>query len=470
MTETNSIAASIEDHALEVVPASDRHGWLQISWNTVGIVTTLIQLFIGALTAFVAGMPIALLGGFIVMIIGALLGWGVGHIAYKTGLSSTVMSRIYGFGKAGSMITAIIFGFMIIGFIALENVLLYKGLLFYFGIADSIQMQILIYGLLTLSWILLTAFGFGLVTKVSSWLLVLFLAVLVYIMWGVVGSSSYSVVEVTTFTSQLPVEVLTKMQAATWGDKLAFCVNILIGSAGALALIDGDLGRYARRSKDVAIAAFLGNAFMDIGMLFSGGVVMYAGMSELVAYYVSTGMTQEAAHKIALESPDSVAAAFIVFGGILGAILMLLAQAKAQVLNTYSASLSLTNLMDAALGWQPGRLTFVILANVIAILMLLGSILDWFNSFLTILGILTTCISGIMIADYFIVHPRLNESQLNFNKKEAFNWSGILVGAIGFILAHYVLNSIIKIEFFTALLFSVIAYPPLRLMSLSKHK
>ena len=168
MTETNSIAASIEDHALEMVPASDRQGWLQLSWNTVGIVTTLIQLFVGALTAFVAGMPIALLGGFIVMVIGALLGWGVGHIAYKTGLSSTVMSRIHGFGKNGSMITAIIFGFMIIGFIALENVLLYKGLLFYFGVADSLQMQILIYGLLTLSWILLTAFGFGLVTKVSS--------------------------------------------------------------------------------------------------------------------------------------------------------------------------------------------------------------------------------------------------------------------------------------------------------------
>ena len=470
MTETNSIAASIEDHALEMVPASDRQGWLQLSWNTVGIVTTLIQLFVGALTAFVAGMPIALLGGFIVMVIGALLGWGVGHIAYKTGLSSTVMSRIHGFGKNGSMITAIIFGFMIIGFIALENVLLYKGLLFYFGVADSLQMQILIYGLLTLSWILLTAFGFGLVTKVSSWLVVLFLAVLVYIMWGVVGSSSYSVSDVASFTSQLPTEVLTAMHAATWGDKLALCVNILIGSAGALALIDGDLGRYARRSKDVAIAAFLGNAFMDIGMLFIGGAVMYAGMSELVTYYVSTGMTQEAAQKMALESPDSVAAAFIVFGGVLGAILMLLAQAKAQVLNTYSASLSLTNLMDAALNWRPGRLMFVILANVIAILMLLGSILDWFNSFITILGILTTCISGIIIADYFIVHPRLNEAQVNINKTESYNWSGILVCAAGFILAHYVLNSIIKIEFFTALIFSVIAYPPLRLMSLSKHK
>jgi cytosine permease len=243
----------------------------------------------------------------------------------------------------------------------------------------------------------------------------------------------------------------------------------LIGSAGALALIDGDLGRYARTSKDVGIAALLGNAFMDIGMLFIGGAVMYAGMSELVAYYVNTGMTQEAAQKMALESPDSVAAAFIVFGGVLGALLMLLAQAKAQVLNTYSSSLSLTNLMDATLNWRPGRLVFVILANVIAILMLVGSILEWFNSFITILGILTTCISGIIIADYFIVHPKLTESQLNFNKAESFNWAGIFVCAAGFFLAHYVLNAVIKIEFFSALIFSVIAYPPLRLMSLKKY-
>jgi cytosine permease len=469
MTETNSISQSIEDHALEMVPASDRQGWLQLSWNTVGIVTTLIQLFIGALTTFVAGMQIALLGGFIVMVIGALLGWGVGHIAYKTGLSSTVMSRIHGFGKTGSMITAIIFGFMIIGFIALENVLLYKGLLFYFGVADSLQMQILIYGLLSLSWILLTAFGFSLVTKVSSWLVVLFLAVLVYIMFGVVASSTYTMKDVASFTSQFPVEVLTAMHAATWGEKLAFCVNILIGSAGALALIDGDLGRYARTSKDVGIAALLGNAFMDIGMLFIGGAVMYAGMSELVAYYVNTGMTQEAAQKMALESPDSVAAAFIVFGGVLGALLMLLAQAKAQVLNTYSASLSLTNLMDAAINWRPGRLVFVILANVIAILMLVGSILEWFNSFITILGILTTCISGIIISDYFIVHPKLTQAQLKFNQTESFNWAGIFVCAAGFVLAHYVLNTMIKIEFFPALIFSVIAYPPLRLMSLKKY-
>lgn len=470
MGESHSIAKSIEDHALEAVPASERQGWLQLSWNTVGIVTTLVQLFIGALTTFVAGMEIALIAGVIVMVIGSILGWGVGHIAYKTGLSSTVMSRIHGFGKNGSMITAAIFGFMIIGFIALENVLLYKGLIFYFGLADTLTARVFIYGALALLWIGLTAFGFGLVTKVSSALVVLFLGVLVYIMANVLGTSGHTLAEAFGFASQLPEQALIAMQAATSSDKLAFCVNVLIGSAGALALIDGDLGRYARTSRDVGIAAVLGNVFMDIGMLAIGGAVMYAGMNELIAYYVHTGgMTQEAAQQVVMQSPDSVAAAFIVFGGVLGTVLMLLAQTKAQVLNTYSASLSLTNLSDATLGWRPGRLTFVIIANIIALLMMAESILGWFNSFITILGILTTCIAGIIIADYFVVRPKLSPALTEVNRQEAFNWAGIVVCAIGFVLAHYVLNSVIKIEFFTAVIFSMLAYPPVRLLMLRRH-
>ncbi|MCU7813976.1 MAG: hypothetical protein KZQ89_08150 [Candidatus Thiodiazotropha sp. (ex Lucinoma kastoroae)] len=38
-----------EDHALESVPEAARKGWLQISWNTAGLVTTLVMLFFGAL-------------------------------------------------------------------------------------------------------------------------------------------------------------------------------------------------------------------------------------------------------------------------------------------------------------------------------------------------------------------------------------------------------------------------------------
>src|SRR5690606_37952275 len=156
-------------------------------------------------------------------------------------------------------------------------------------------------------WILLTAFGFKLVARVSSLTLVAFLAVLLYMMFDVIASSGQSWSSVMQFGAQMPPEVLSAMGADTDAGKFAFAVNLLIGSAGALALVDADLGRYARRSRDIGIAALLGNVSMDIIMLFIGGVVMYAGMGQIIDYHVNVGgLTREAAQQVALQSPDSV--------------------------------------------------------------------------------------------------------------------------------------------------------------------
>mgnify|MGYP001073481945 CR=1 FL=1 len=63
----------MEDHALERVPEGERHSWLKISWNTVGLITTLVILFFGAVVCFVAGVKIALLAG-VVLIVGLAAG------------------------------------------------------------------------------------------------------------------------------------------------------------------------------------------------------------------------------------------------------------------------------------------------------------------------------------------------------------------------------------------------------------
>ena len=142
---------STDDHSLDSVPHDERQNWLQLTWNTTGIVTTLIQIFLGALVTFVAGIWIGIIAGLVVTVVGALLGWGVGHVAYKTGLSSSMLSRQHGFGRKGSVLVALTFGFMIIGFIALENALLYKGLLFWLGLEDTVSLQIAVYGIMSLS-------------------------------------------------------------------------------------------------------------------------------------------------------------------------------------------------------------------------------------------------------------------------------------------------------------------------------
>ena len=165
------------------------------------------------------------------------------------------------------------------------------------------------------------------------------------------------------------------------------------------------------------------------------------------------GMTQAAANAAALNSPDSVASAFIVFGGVLGGILMVLAQSKEQVLNTYSSSLSLTSLSDSTINWRLGRITFVILTNVVSAIFLIGSIFSRFNAFITVLGVLMTCYAGIILADYFIVarrHPAAATPSVN--------WPGVATAVISFVLAHYVLNTLISIEFFTSLIGALVLY------------
>jgi cytosine permease len=464
MSESKTVQQLVEDHALDPVPDGERHSWLDISWSTVGIVTTLIQLYVGAMLAFVAGMKIALLAGATVMVIGGLMGWGTGHIAFKSGLTSAMMSRLYGFGIKGSLITSSIFGFMLIGFIALENVLLYNGFLFYFNAQDTLGNRVIAYSVLTLTWIMLTAYGFKAVTRVSSFMLVGFLAVLGYMMVVIIGSSDQSIAEIASFGSQLPSADLRLMGIDDELGKFVFCINVLAGAAGALALVDADLGRYARTSLDIGIAAVLGNFALDILMVFIGAAIMFAGMPALIDYYVSVGgLTEAEASRVAIENPDRIAYAFIVFGGVVGALLMVAAQTKAQVLNTYSSSLSLANFCDAVFSWRPGRFTFVVAANVLSVLFLYGDFLTWFDSFLIILGVLTTCFAGIMMADYFIVRPRLGHQDISRFGAETVNWAGVVSLALAFVLAHYVLAALVPIEIFTAIGVSFLVYPLLRL-------
>jgi cytosine permease len=454
----------MEDHALEAVPEAERQTWLKLSWNTAGIVTTLIQLFIGALVAFVAGMKIAILSGLFVVIVGWLFGWGVGHIGFRKGCSSTLISRTYGLGIKGSVLASAIFGFMIIGFLALENALLYRGFLFFFELPDSLSNQIMIYGLMTVVWITLTAFGFELVARVSSITLVAFLLVLLWMLLEIVGQSGQSFTEALTYGTQLPPEAIAGMGIETTADKYIFCIKLLIGSAGALALVDGDFGRYAKRSRDIGIAALIGNISMSLVMLTIGGMVMFAGMASIVDYFVSArGMELEAAQQVALQSPDSVASAFIIFGGVVGAILMVLAQSKAQVLNTYSGSLALANLFDGAIGWRPGRFLFVVLANIIGLFMLYGQILALVNNWLTILGVMTTALAMVMICDYFIVRPRLGQTDISKHEEDIINWSGVISVIVATILAHYVLPQYSPIEFFTSATTVLVLYPLLRI-------
>jgi cytosine permease len=165
-----------------------------------------------------------------------------------------------------------------------------------------------------------------------------------------------------------------------------------------------------------------------------------------------------------LQSPDSIAATFMVFGGLVGFVLMLFAQAKAQVLNSYSSSLCIANLADALFRWRPGRVTFVLLANAIALAMLYGHILELVEAWIQLMGVLLSALAGVIIMDYYFVGPRLASADGSpVNENESVNWSGVITILSAVFVAHFLLGDYFRLEVLSSIVCVIFIYPLLRL-------
>ncbi|HZD52508.1 MAG TPA: cytosine permease [Woeseiaceae bacterium] len=459
--DRSALGSVIEDHALERVPDGQRENWLAIAWNTVGLITTLVILFFGALVCFVAGVPIALLAGALAFLVGSALAFALARIAVETGYSNTLITRKYGLGVRGSALASLIFGFLIVGFLAVENALLYRGFLFFFRMEDDWSARLMLYGAMTLVWIALTTWGFAVVTRTSSLMTIGFLVILVWMMSRVVLQAEAAGAERLFFGSQVDSGALGAMGITSNAAKFVFAFNLLVGPASALALNTADFGRYGKSTGHVAAAAMLAIFMQSLVIMLTGGILMKSAAPAMSAWFAqSAGIPMDAARQQLLQSPDSIAATFMVFGGAAGFILMILAQAKAQVLNNYSSSLCITNLFDALFRWRPGRLAFVVLANVIALVMLYGRILHFVESWIKLLGVLLGALAATIIADYYVVRPRLGASG---EAPASVNWAGVISIVSAVVCAHWLLRPYQPIEVLTSLACVGLIYPLLRL-------
>jgi cytosine permease len=206
---------------------------------------------------------------------------------------------------------------------------------------------------------------------------------------------------------------------------------------------------------------------IDIVVVALGAIIVHAG-GPVVAQYLSSheaiAATQQGAtvaDKAAWMVNNNSGAYFIVLAGFLGFVLMYAAQAKAQVLNTYSGSLALSNLFDGLLGIRVSRLAMVVLGNIIGIGFISADILNLIASYLGILGDTTMAIAGVIIADYFLVRRGQSASH---DKVEMVNWAGVIAVVAGAGIGIYLTEShTFDLGFLVSLATVVIVYPALRL-------
>jgi cytosine permease len=454
----------IEDYALAKVPESQmKSGW-KLAWPSMGIATTLVQILIGYDVSAIAGMKFAIIADVLVAIFGGTLGWFVSIVSHKAKLSSTVTSRFYGLGARGSVISSGIFGFMILGFLALENALLYYGTIFALGWNNSLFHAAIILAILTVVWILLTTYGINQILKVSTYFLVAFFVLLAYMFYKVGFASGVSFSSIMTHGPLIPGIGSTMFRFAT-------AITILAGSAGALALVDADYARYAKTSRDIPKMTYLGSIALDIVTMIVGSVIIYGGFGSVSSYLLSHGLATSSnvsSAVINLASNNS-GAFFIVLSTFVGFALMYAAQVKAQVLNTYSGSLALSNFVDVFAKKRPGRFFMVIAGNIIALIMIAVGILSLIVSWLTILGIITTSFATLMIADYFIVRKGV---PVHENAPvETVNIAGVVTivfsSALAYTLEYY---GIFILGFLLTLIIVLVLYPILRIFVFKQGK
>lgn len=456
VAQTRTLNDLINDNALNSVPEDQRKPGWYLSWLPAGVATSLLQLTIAGTISTLVGSAWGLIAGALVGVFAFVLGWLFSNIAYAEGMSSTVLPRFYGLGVRGSAISSLAFAIMIITLCASENVLLYNGTLFAAGWHDTLTLRILIYGGLSVVWVLLSMFGIKTVARTATVLVIAFLGLLGYMVYTVQADSGVSLGAAFSYAG-------TTLTGGSFSSRLVTVIGLLGGQAGALILVNADYCRYARSRRAAGGVSLTGAIMLDVVGILMGILVLIGGNSLVARYLVSHHLATggNAIAQATAMAGTNTGAYFVVLSTMAGFLLMYVAQAKVQVLNVYSGSLALSNLWYALTGRKPGRLVMIIATNVICLILIALNVFGQLATVVSDIGIVIIGFIALSIADYYIV--RRGAKAKRDAGVERVNWAGLLTLVVGSVVAYILQTTgVFSFGFLAATVIMLVVYPVVR--------
>lgn len=133
---------------------------------------------------------------------------------------------------------------------------------------------------------------------------------------------------------------------------------------------------------------------------------------------------------------------------LIGVIFTIITQIRINVMNLYSGSIALSNTMDMAFNYRPGRQWWMVLVWLLGVLFYIFNILQYTGTFLAITGILTNTWVFIILADYFVCRKMLNLAPsdfVEFRREYLRSWNpcgvmslliAVAIGAAGILGAY----------------------------------
>ncbi|WP_214411240.1 purine-cytosine permease family protein [Sphaerisporangium fuscum] len=354
-------AVGVDDYALTRVPERARYSWLSVAVQRFGQVSALSQFLLGATLGFGMGFWQAFLALTLGAVILEVVAVFVGVIGVREGLSTSMLARWTGFGRAGSAVIGLAIGISLIGWFGIQSAVSAQGLAGLVGGLPEWGWS-LVFGLLVTAIVL---WGF----HSMAWTAYLTVpAFLLLVGWSIVTELSRHDVGALV-ASPPPGPHLTLLQGTT----------LVAGGFIVGAIITPDMTRFNRSVADVVKQTLVGVTLGEYVIGMAGVLLAHAvGTSEITTIVTSSV-------------------------GWVGILVIVAGTIKINDWNLYSSGLGLVSFVGTVFGRRVHRGAATAVIGLVGSVLAAAGILNQFIEFLMLLGVVFPPIAGIMVAEYFVV-------------------------------------------------------------------
>lgn len=354
-----------DEAVLQEVSADKRQSWIAVMFIWIGSMICLPSILVGS--SIVGGLP------FVEAIVAGIVGYiFILVITILQGIQSTDLGKptvVVSEGTYGQAGSRYIFSFIIA-----------ISLVGWFGVQAEIAGG-------TVSQMLSSAFGISMSVPMASFIVGILMLITAIYGFKVMEYMNYVsvplmiIVLLVSFVNAIHDTSITELVSYAPASDMSFIEGIGIAVGGFIvgAVIAGDYTRFNKNRKETVKSAAFGIVPAGILLIIMGAVLfILSGSDDLTTVLL-----------------QYFPIASVVF------IMLLLATWTTNVTNAYSAGLAIVN----GLGLKDNtRAKATAISGLIGTLLAVFGILDHFEQFLIILTALVTPISGVMIADYWIIN------------------------------------------------------------------
>jgi purine-cytosine permease-like protein len=369
---------TLEDYTLRFAPRSYRR-WSTavVGISALGGIAYLADFAIGANIGISYGTTNALWGILIFTIVIVATGFPVAYYAARYNIDLDLITRGSGFGYYGSVVTNVIFATFTFIFFALEGSIMAQGLKLGLGIPLWLG-----YACSTLIIFPLVIYGMKVLSTLQVWTTPLWLILMVIPFVYLVVSHPESIGQFFAYGGE-------------HGHGAANLGSILLAAGVCLSLIAqiAEQIDYLRfmppRTPENSRSWWTWMVLAGPGWVFFGAIKQIIGLF-LAVYLIShvangASIGNQPVHQF-LEIYRNFMPGWLAL--TLAVILVVISQIKINVTNAYSGSLAWTNSFTRVTKHYPGRLVFLGVNLVIALILMEANMFDFLN---TILGFYANC-------------------------------------------------------------------------------